>query len=228
MFRRLNSTSKSKTSIAILGGGPIGSSIALHLCQKGYKNVTVIDRDLSFKSTSSVLSAGGIRQQFSLPENILMSKYSADFIIKAALESKSDSNIPDVQFHNNGYLFLASPTNEALFKKVNQTQQDTGISYINLLMPSELKAKFPWISTDGLSSASYGGTEGGEGYFDPYALVMYMKKKVYFSQVYTFLRCLYDILLYMYVLLGYRLRRGVHTRRSSRYGSKYILFFTNT
>ena len=179
MFRRLNSTSKSKTSIAILGGGPIGSSIALHLCQKGYKNVTVIDRDLSFKSTSSVLSAGGIRQQFSLPENILMSKYSADFIIKAALESKSDSNIPDVQFHNNGYLFLASPTNEALFKKVNQTQQDSGISYINLLSSSELKARFPWISTEGVSLASYGGTDGGEGYFDPYALVMYMKKKVY-------------------------------------------------
>ena len=183
MFRRLNSLLR--PSISILGGGPIGSSIALHLCEKGFTNVTVIERDMTYKHASSMLSAGGIRQQFSLPENIFMSKYSADFLKKAALESKADSTIPDVQFHNNGYLFLASPTNEALFKKVNKTQKDCGISYIDLLSSSELKAKIPWISTEGVSLASYGGTEGGEGYFDPYALVMYMKKKVYLSKVYT-------------------------------------------
>ena len=201
MLRRLKSVAISKPSITILGGGPVGSSIALHLCEKGFTSVTVIERDASYKHASSMLSAGGIRQQFSLSENILMSKYSADFIKKASLESKADSTIPDVQFHNNGYLFLAAPTNEALFQKVSKTQQDCGISYIDLLSPSELKAEFPWISTEGVSLASYGGTEGGEGYFDPYALVMYMKKKVYFSQIYTSLRCLYDILLYTYVFV---------------------------
>ena len=42
--------------------------------------IAVIERDRTYQSCSAMLSAGGIRQQFSVPENIQMSIYGADFL----------------------------------------------------------------------------------------------------------------------------------------------------
>ena len=44
--------------------------------------IAVIERDKSYQKCSAMLSAGGIRQQFSVPENIQMSMYGAEFIKK--------------------------------------------------------------------------------------------------------------------------------------------------
>jgi hypothetical protein len=42
--------------------------------------IAVIERDKTYQSCSAMLSAGGIRQQFSVPENVKMSMYGAEFI----------------------------------------------------------------------------------------------------------------------------------------------------
>jgi hypothetical protein len=42
--------------------------------------IGVIERDKTYQSCSAMLSAGGIRQQFSVPENVKMSMYGAEFI----------------------------------------------------------------------------------------------------------------------------------------------------
>ncbi len=63
--------------VLIIGGGVIGSSIAYHLAADGRGGrITVIERDPTFERATSPRSLGGIRQQFSLPENIQMSQYS--------------------------------------------------------------------------------------------------------------------------------------------------------
>jgi FAD-dependent oxidoreductase domain-containing protein 1 len=55
------------------------------------------------------LSVGGLRQQFSLPENIQMSLFGAEFLRNAKrLLSGENLEGPDVQFHPYGYLFLAT------------------------------------------------------------------------------------------------------------------------
>ena len=55
------------------------------------------------------MSVGGIRQQFSLPENVEMSLFGADFLrnINKILYSHKNP-VPDVKFQPHGYLFLAS------------------------------------------------------------------------------------------------------------------------
>ena len=40
----------------------------------------MIERDNTYRIASASLSAGGIRQQFSLPENIKMCIYGAEFL----------------------------------------------------------------------------------------------------------------------------------------------------
>ena len=71
--------------VAIIGGGAIGSSIAWHL--KSDPNftgtVTVIERDPTYARASSALSASSIRQQFSTPLNIHLSRYGIGFLRRA-------------------------------------------------------------------------------------------------------------------------------------------------
>lgn len=52
---------------------------------------------------------GGIRQQFSVPENIQLSMYGMEFLRKSPeLLAVEGLDTPDMQFNPNGYLTLAS------------------------------------------------------------------------------------------------------------------------
>ena len=100
MWRPLRNYSSSNTKkfyeTLIIGGGVIGSSIAFHLALSGAKNIAVVERDCTYKYASSALSASGIRQQFSLPENIRMSTYGANFLQNSRL-LETNGNTPDFQ-----------------------------------------------------------------------------------------------------------------------------------
>ena len=70
-----NNTSNNVDTL-IIGGGPIGLSTAYHLAVN-YRNndgtgIAIIERDPTYARSSATLSAGGIRQQFSLKENVEM------------------------------------------------------------------------------------------------------------------------------------------------------------
>jgi glycine/D-amino acid oxidase-like deaminating enzyme len=62
--------------ITVIGGGIIGSSIAYNLANDGFDGkILVIEKDPSYEFASTSLSAGGVREQFSLPKNIKISQY---------------------------------------------------------------------------------------------------------------------------------------------------------
>lgn len=63
---------------------------------------------MQYTNCSSVLSVGGIRQQFSTPENIVLSRYGMDFLKVANEKLVSEGIKPDVCLNFNGYLTLAS------------------------------------------------------------------------------------------------------------------------
>lgn len=83
-------------SNVIVGGSVVGSSIAYHLAKAGVKNILVIERDPCYKMASAVLSAGGIRQQFSLPENVDLSMYGIGMIKNPEL-FEVDGHVPCFQ-----------------------------------------------------------------------------------------------------------------------------------
>ena len=62
--------------IVIIGGGVIGSSIAYHLAQAGNaSDVVVVEPDPTYEFAATLRATGGIRQLYTVPENIRMSQY---------------------------------------------------------------------------------------------------------------------------------------------------------
>uniref|UniRef100_A0A8C5S6B6 FAD-dependent oxidoreductase domain-containing protein 1 n=1 Tax=Laticauda laticaudata TaxID=8630 RepID=A0A8C5S6B6_LATLA len=165
--------------VVIIGGGIIGWSIAYWLkAKEKHRNaiqVLVIERDNTYSKASTVLSAGGIRQQFSVEENIWMSSFSANFLrlINDHLGVVGEPPI-DIQFNHSGYLFLASENEAAVLEENVNLQRKEGVA-VSLLSPAQLKKKFPWLNTDDVALASYG--LENEGWFDPWTLLNAFKRK---------------------------------------------------
>ncbi|NWY15070.1 FXRD1 protein, partial [Aphelocoma coerulescens] len=170
-----------EADVVVVGGGVVGWSVAYWLkVLEGWQRrhgmrVLVVERDPMYSRASTVLSVGGIRQQFSLPENIQMSRFSASFLrdINEHLGVPNESPI-DIQFQPSGYLFLASPQSAAALEATAQLQRDEG-AQVTLLSPTQLKAKFPWINTEDVAVASYGLED--EGWFDPWTLLNAFRRK---------------------------------------------------
>ncbi|XP_008426761.1 FAD-dependent oxidoreductase domain-containing protein 1 [Poecilia reticulata] len=165
--------------IVIVGGGVMGWSIAYWLKQKEKfskkMRVLVVERDPTYSQASTVLSAGGIRQQFSLLENIHLSLESADFMrsINEHLSVVNEDPV-DLQFNQSGYLFLASEEVAHIMEQNYNTQRCAGAK-VSLFSQQQVKEKFPWINTEGVALASYG--LENEGWFDPWTLLNAFRRK---------------------------------------------------
>jgi FAD-dependent oxidoreductase domain-containing protein 1 len=112
-----------------------------------------------------------LRQQFSLPENIQMSLYGADFIRRAKEHLGDDI---DVNFQPFGYLMLATEEGAQTMKENSRLQNELGARN-EILTARRLKEKFPWLNTDGIAMGCHGLEK--EGWFDPWALLCGLKKK---------------------------------------------------
>jgi glycine/D-amino acid oxidase-like deaminating enzyme len=64
-------------SVVIVGGGVMGAAVACFLARDHGIAATVVERDPSWQRASSALSASSIRQQFSTPVNIALSRCRA-------------------------------------------------------------------------------------------------------------------------------------------------------
>jgi FAD-dependent oxidoreductase domain-containing protein 1 len=157
--------------VAIIGGGVMGSSIAWHLSQDpGFDGkISVIERDPTYTRASSALSASSIRQQFSTPLNIHLSRYGIGFLRRAKELLDVDLGLKEP-----GYLFLASPAGEAVLRANHVIQEGEGCA-VELLDPVALARRFPAIATDGIALASHG--VANEGWFDGPALMQAFRRK---------------------------------------------------
>jgi hypothetical protein len=100
------------------------------------------------------------RFQFSLEQNVRMSLYGLDFMRQMREWPSSD----DVQFVQQGYVFMASTDTGAQVLRENHTVQTQAGADIQLLDAAELGAKFPWMTTNDIKLATFG--RSGEGWYE--------------------------------------------------------------
>lgn len=158
--------------VVIVGGAVVGSALAYFLTAEfGFTGrVAVVEKDPTYARSATTLSAASIRQQFSTPENIRLSRFGVDFI--KGLKARFGPNA-DIAFHEGGYLLLASPEGLQVLAANHAVQRAEGAD-IALLDPPALAARFPFLATDGLAAGALG--LSGEGWFDAHSLLDLMRR----------------------------------------------------
>jgi glycine/D-amino acid oxidase-like deaminating enzyme len=164
-----------RTEVAIIGGGIMGSALAYWLTRLDRAvSVTVVERDPSYMTASSALSAGSIRQQFTTVVNIRISQASLEFLRRAGDLLAVEGESPQIDLNEGGYLCLADAAGAPALRAAHAIQLGLGSDIVWLDRP-RLAARFPWLEVSDL----VGGTLGlsGEGWFDGYALLTAFARK---------------------------------------------------
>lgn len=164
--------------VVVVGGGVMGAATACFLARDHGAAVTVLERDPSYARASSALSASSIRQQFSQPVNIALSRWSLAFLRRVGDELAVGDDRPAIGLVEPGYLILATGAGACVLRDNHAAQRDSGAA-IELLDANALRARFPWLRVDDLALGALGLSDAGsgEGWFDGPALMQAFRRK---------------------------------------------------
>lgn len=152
--------------IVIIGGAIMGSFAAWSLRQKGFAGeITVVEKDPTYRFCSTALSAAAIRTQFGTPLNIAMSLHAIELFRNLPQVFGPDA---DIGYREKGYLILGGPETVAARRAAVAMQRAEGADVI-ALTPDEIAARFLYMALDGVGIGTFG--ETGEGWFDAWSLL---------------------------------------------------------
>ena len=152
----------------------MGSSVAYHLLDfEPTLKLAVIERDPTYARASTPLSLGGVRIQFRLKENILMSLYAREIFDRFEEEMAVNGEKPFINFRQEGYLYLIDSAGQAAAKESLALQKELGCE-VEWWSPEQIKIRFPLFVVEGFVGATFGPRDG---YLDPHALLMAYRAK---------------------------------------------------
>jgi glycine/D-amino acid oxidase-like deaminating enzyme len=153
--------------VIIVGGAVVGSAIAYFLTHDlGFTgSVAVIERDPTYGRAATTLSVASIRQQFSTPQNIRMSRFGVSFIENLAQRFGPDAT---VSYRAGGYLLLAGEAGRDRLLANHAIQRQEGADIV-LMERAALGERFGWLETGDLAAGAFG--RSGEGWLDAHLLL---------------------------------------------------------
>ena len=162
--------------MVIAGGGVTGCSTAYWLASRPDfdGNIAVVERDPTYANAPSAKASGGIRQQFSTPENVQIGLFGAQFVKTIEERLAVDGESTGVLFREQGYLLLATPDALPIMRKAHEIQCANGADIV-FKNPAELGQEFPWINASDLAGAFFG--QSNEGWVDPYSVLQAYRRK---------------------------------------------------
>jgi glycine/D-amino acid oxidase-like deaminating enzyme len=149
-------------SVAIIGGGVMGVSTALHLARAGVGNILVIERSL-LGSGSSAKPLGGVRATFSDPGNILLAQRSLEAYERFEAEFGVDIGLRQV-----GYLFLCRTENDLVAVESSTELQNSLGGSSEMVSPGRAAQLNPFLDPAVLLGASF---SPRDGYAEPAQVV---------------------------------------------------------
>jgi sarcosine oxidase subunit beta len=139
----------------VIGGGIVGCGIGYFLSELTEGPIVVVERD-QLGSGSTGGSFGGVRQQFSQPLEIELSRRGHVFWRTCA--ERFDAPCP---FHEDGYLFLTGRDVIAdRLVRAAELQKAQGMPDVHVVRPDDIARLFPWLSTEGLTLGTYSPRDG--------------------------------------------------------------------
>lgn len=151
-------------AVVVVGGGVIGSSVALRLRQRlRGARVVVVERDPSYARASSPLATGGIRQQYESPLNVAMARYGIEFYRRFDQLTAACGQRSRAWFRQRGYLLLADEGNAARLERRYVAQQVAGAN-VERWSRTEVADHVPGLSTHDVAFGLFGPEDG---YLDP-------------------------------------------------------------
>jgi glycine/D-amino acid oxidase-like deaminating enzyme len=152
--------------VVIIGGAIYGSSVAWWLSRmSGFQGrVLVIEKDPTYARAATSHTNSCIRQQFSNPVNIAISRFGAEFIRNFRGFMGDDPEVPALALHSFGYMYLAdTPDFAATLQQAQQVQASLGAATRHMT-PAEIAAAYPFYNLDGILAGNHNLVN--EGYFD--------------------------------------------------------------
>ena len=159
--------------VVIVGGAVVGSAAAYFLAREGGLRVLVLERDPSYATCATGRSLASIRHQFSVAENIRLSRFGTEFLRRPE-QLEVDGEVPAIGLREAGYLFLASAAGREPLARNHALQRAEGAD-IAWLEPAALAERFPWLALDDIAAGTLG--LSGEGWIDAHALMHGLRRK---------------------------------------------------
>lgn len=142
-------------SVAIIGGGVMGVSLAYHLAACGQTDVVLLERAPVFGQGSTGKCAGGIRHQFGSEINIRLSLASIRMLESFAAEIGQD-----VGLRQCGYLFLLTRESDvAAFRRNVALQHRLGVE-TEWLTPEDVRRHLPLLRLDDVLGGTFYARDG--------------------------------------------------------------------
>ena len=145
--------------VVVIGGGVIGTSIAMHLGRMGAGRVLLVEKG-HLASGASGRSGAMVREHYLHPVLVKMAMEASDIF-----HNFGDAVGGDARFTQTGRLLLFGENDEAAVRANVEMNRELGVE-INTLTPSEILQVVPQVSLEGVTMGLY---EPNSGHADPMA-----------------------------------------------------------
>ncbi|HKO21313.1 MAG TPA: FAD-dependent oxidoreductase [Candidatus Eisenbacteria bacterium] len=145
-----------RASVAVIGAGVVGASVAYHLARRGWRDVLVLDRAVGPGEGSTGRATGGFRAQFASDANVRLS-----LLARERLSTFRDETGVDPGLVAAGYLWLARRAQdlEAL-RAALAVQRRNGFLDAREIDAREAAALNPAVNPEGLLGGTFARSDG--------------------------------------------------------------------
>jgi sarcosine oxidase subunit beta len=143
-------------SVAVVGGGVMGASVAHHLAARGQRDVVILDRAAGPGEGSTGRATGGYRAQYATAVNVRLS-----LLARKKLLGFEDETGVDPGYAAVGYLWLAGTAAElATLAAGRAIQHAEGLREAVEVSPEEVARLNPAIRLDGVAGGAFCPSDG--------------------------------------------------------------------